>query len=225
MDLDRTSTTAFVNPYAKRSAAAASENNDLSNNVATNSVVTDLTMGIQSQLRGGAIKNCKKIATKVNKKRIYKQNAIGGGVAFVAALHCSVCKARRLTAIGKKVSVPHRSHDKRCPMNRKTRGLSKTTVFVNREAQRNIAINTAPLASILGRKIDAESGATIARFFSPACAQLDPKATNVEQPALETDDVVAWNIPQERIPPRFEQKSRSIREVIDDTLAYTQKAT
>ena len=67
----------LINPYAKRPAAAASENNDRVNNVAINLVVTDFTMGIQSQLRGGAIKNYKKMATK--RKLVYKQRAVCRG--------------------------------------------------------------------------------------------------------------------------------------------------
>jgi hypothetical protein len=48
MDLYRTLTGPTV---------AASESNDSANNVAINSVVTDLTMGNQSQLRNGTIIN------------------------------------------------------------------------------------------------------------------------------------------------------------------------
>ena len=74
---------AFIDPYAKRPAAVASENNDGVNNAAINPVVNDFTMGIQSQLRGGAIKKCKKMATK--QKLVCKQCAVDGGVlaAFV----------------------------------------------------------------------------------------------------------------------------------------------
>jgi hypothetical protein len=51
MDFNRTSTGVIVNPYVKRPTAAASESNDSPNNVAIDSVVTDLNnMGNQSQL-------------------------------------------------------------------------------------------------------------------------------------------------------------------------------
>jgi hypothetical protein len=59
MDLYRTLTGVVINPYAKRPTVAASESNDSANNVAINSVVTDLTMGNQSQLRNGTIINVK----------------------------------------------------------------------------------------------------------------------------------------------------------------------
>ena len=162
---------AFINPYAKRPAAAARESNDRVNNVAINSVVTDFTMGIQSQLRGGAIKNCKKMATK--RKPVYRQYAIGSGVAFVAALHCNQCIGLRLFKVAKArgktgVSKPHKPHHKKCSLNRKTKGLSAMTVFVENEAARNIARCTAPMASVLGRTLAAEAaeaGTNIGRFF------------------------------------------------------------
>jgi hypothetical protein len=75
----------------------ASKSDDLANHVAINSIVTDFNMGIQSQLRDGAIRKSKKMATKAKTKRVYKQKAIGGSVAFVEALHCSVCKAQHLS--------------------------------------------------------------------------------------------------------------------------------
>jgi hypothetical protein len=59
--------------------------NNTVNNVAPDSVVTDLTMGNQSQLRNGAIRKCKKQATKTKTKRVYTQNAIRGDVTFIAA--------------------------------------------------------------------------------------------------------------------------------------------
>jgi hypothetical protein len=81
MDFNRTSTDAIINPYVKQSTAAASKSNDSMNNVAINTVVTNLNMGNQLQLCNGAIKKCKKMATKrLYKKQVYKQNAIGGGM-------------------------------------------------------------------------------------------------------------------------------------------------
>ena len=151
MDPNYKATPNFTNPYAKRSVAEEVKNDDVPNDVAINTVVADLTMGIQSQLREGAVKKCKKIGTKVKSKRVYRQNAIGGGVAFVETLHCGVCKARHLSLRGKNVNIPHRSHHKNCSMNRKTKGLSAMTVFVNKQAARNIAINNAPINSVLGR--------------------------------------------------------------------------
>jgi hypothetical protein len=124
MDLNRTLCPAIVNTYVRCCTAAASESNDTVNNVATNSVVTDLMMGNQLQPRNGT--------TKTKTKRVYTQNAIGGGVAFVAHLHCIVCKAICLVSQGKNVSVPHRSHDERCRINGKTKGLSAMRVYITR---------------------------------------------------------------------------------------------
>jgi hypothetical protein len=210
-------TGAYINPYAKRPAAAASDSNNVAIDVAINSVVNDFNMGIRSQLLNGSIHKSKKIATKAKTKRNYKQNAIGSGEAFVEGVHCGVCKAKRDIARGKDVKLPHRSHDKRCSLNRRTRGLSATTVLVNKEAARNMAINTAPIASVLGQKLAAEAGTNIARFFAPY-PQLNPPDTNVAQISLGTDDVVVSTNQQGRNLQKFEQKTRSIREVMDDTL-------
>jgi hypothetical protein len=97
MDFNRNSNGAFVNPYAKRPAAEASKSNDLDNDVAINTIVTDFNMGIQLQLCDGAVRKSKKVGRKAKTKRVYKQKAIGGSVAFVEALHCSVCKAQHLS--------------------------------------------------------------------------------------------------------------------------------
>jgi hypothetical protein len=98
------------------------------------------------------------------------------------------------------------------------------TVFVNREATRNIAINTAPMASVLGQKLAreaVEAGTNIARFFSPPYPQLNPQYTNVAQLPLATDEVVTWRNPQGGDPKNYQQKNRSIREVLDETLSTT----
>jgi hypothetical protein len=181
--------------------------------VSANHSASDSTMGIQSQLRQCAIKKCKKMETKIKANRVCKQNAIGGGVAFVEALHCSVCKARRLNARGNVVKIPHRPHHKRCSMNRKTRGLSAMTVFVNREATRNVAINTALMASVLGQRLAteaAEAGANVARFFAPH-PQLNPPSANVVQLPLGANEAVAWRNQQGGDPQKFQQKTRSSR--------------
>jgi hypothetical protein len=120
MDFKRNLNGVMVNPCAKRPAANAAKesgNSHAANDPFINAVVTDFTMGVQSQLREAAIKKWKKIGTKVKARRVCKQNAIGGGVAFAAALHCSVCKATRLIEQGKRVNIPHRSHHKKCSLN------------------------------------------------------------------------------------------------------------
>jgi hypothetical protein len=132
------------------------------NDAATNTVVADSTMGMQSQLHQGAIQKCKKMGTKIKANRVHKQNAIGGGVAFAEALHCSVCKARRLNARGNAGNIPQEMW---CEQENE---LSAMTVFVNREATRNVAINTAHMASVLGQRLAteaAEAGANIARIL------------------------------------------------------------
>jgi hypothetical protein len=161
MDFNRNLNGVMVNPCEKRPAATAAKesgNSHVANDLSANAVVADFTMGVQSQLREGAIKKCEKIGTKVKARRVCKQNAFGGGVAFVEKLHCRMCAAKNLHTISKNkknaptVAIPHWGHHKKCSHNTKTRGLSAMTVFVNREAARNVAINAAPMGSILGQR-------------------------------------------------------------------------
>jgi hypothetical protein len=106
---------------------------------------TTIKMGIQSQQREGAVKKCKKRGTRIKmKQRIVassRQQAIDGTVAFDPIEHCIICKVKDLNARGIKTRAPKRSHHKACPKNRKTRGTSEMTVFVNKEAAKNLAAN------------------------------------------------------------------------------------
>ena len=56
------------------------------------------TMGIQSQRREGAIKKCKKRATKAKHKLV--KYAINAGVAFNPIKNCGICKAKHLNLRG-----------------------------------------------------------------------------------------------------------------------------
>jgi hypothetical protein len=101
-------------------------------------------MGIQSQQRKGAVKKCKKRGTRIKMKRIVaasRQQAIDGTVAFDPIEHCIICKVKGLNARGIKTRAPKRSHHRACPKTRKTRGTSEMTVFVNKEAAKNLAAN------------------------------------------------------------------------------------
>jgi hypothetical protein len=176
-------------------------------------------MGKQLQLHNGAIKNCKKRGTKTKaKKVVYTQNAIGGGVAFVAHLHCVICKAIRLVSQGKNVTVPHRSHDKRCRINRKTKGLSVMRIYINREAAQNIAINNAPIDSVLGRRLAAEASTNINRFFSPLTQLTTPVRNVTALLQVVTNNVVATSNKLANNKHKSHQNQPSICEVMDDTL-------
>jgi hypothetical protein len=115
-----------INPYAvanqPKSGGHGSSTSYTKN--AENTTTTN-NMGCQSQLREGAIKKCKKKATRTK----YKVDVVARsqGEAFVPLLHCHVCKSKKLLLQGKKIVIPHRSHHKHCPLNRKTRGNNTTT--------------------------------------------------------------------------------------------------
>ena len=117
-------------------------------------------MGIQSQLRGGSVKACLKRGTK-RKAQSYKQSAVPGGSIFIPWKHCIICKVERLNQLGQNLSVPHRSHHKRCPKNTKTRGGSATSVMIERMSDLNLMLNRAPQGSALGRRLDANTPHTI----------------------------------------------------------------
>jgi hypothetical protein len=140
----------------------------------TNQVVVPVVaaMGIQSQQREGAVKKCKKRGTKLlTKHRLNKQHPIdAGGVAFISSQHCSVCKANDLNLRGIKTRIPKRSHHKACPRNRKTRGTSERTVYVNREAARNLAANRAAITNKTAGKLPNEKASSYHGFFAASPA-------------------------------------------------------
>ena len=137
----------IVNPYAA-SRSGRNVNNGISVNLQRPPLVSNTvaTMGIQSQRRDGAIKACKKRATdRKHRTKQYTQMAVGGGRAFVCERDCSVCKATAQKARGMIVNIPHRGHNRRCPRNRRTKGLSETSVYVERVAAANLELNNRPI--------------------------------------------------------------------------------
>jgi hypothetical protein len=150
-----------INPYSNVARQLRMEQQ------ATNQVVA-ATMGIQSQRREGAVKKCKKRATKLlAKHKLSRQQAIdAGGVAFIAIEHCAICKAKDLNARGIKTRIPKRSHHKACSKNLKTRGTSEMTVFVNKEAARNLAANRAPITNKTVDKSQKDVSSTYQGFFA-----------------------------------------------------------
>jgi hypothetical protein len=113
------------------------------------------TMGIQSQNREGAIKKCRKTATKVKYKRKQRsllQSAVTGGLAFYSQRDCLICKARTkslcLSRFGISVQIPHKPHHSRCTKNRKTQGRSERFVQDNKatdESLQSIAVQSPRL--------------------------------------------------------------------------------
>jgi hypothetical protein len=79
------------------------------------------------------------------------------------------------------------------------------------------------MASVLGQRLAteaAEAGANVARFFAP-CPQLNPPSTNVAQLPLGANEAVAWRNQQGGDPQKYHKKTRSVREVLDETLGST----
>jgi hypothetical protein len=169
------------------------------------------TMGIQSQRRDGSIASARRRGTKAKHK--LKQTAISGGVAFAPHLHCSVCKARYQKARGiQHVTEPHRSHHKKCPKNRATRGLSARTVEVERLAEENILRNNVLYHTnqpILTRE---QAGLMTANYFIPRGASMEPP-----RPAGTSTPSTTVPLPATTTPASPEQGS-VIRAALDDLM-------
>ena len=163
---------AIVNPYSKNAATSQLlkiyYGHSQATNPVSNQVVADDIMGVQSQQREGAVKKCKKRGTKLLAKHKFRQHAINvGGVAFISIENCAVCKAGNLNARGIKTRIPKRAHHKACPKNLKTRGASERTVFVNKEAARNLAANRAAIPKTVAKKSQKEfSSSGYQAFFA-----------------------------------------------------------
>jgi hypothetical protein len=73
------------------------------------------------------------------------------------------------------MSLPHRSHHARCPRNRKTRGVSATSVAAEKAATIYLRINGAGLQTALGRRLNAvmPSVAPVFQHYHPY-PQLNP---------------------------------------------------
>ena len=142
----------IYNPYATSTSSKkrTSSNKKSSNN--EYSLFDTSTMGIQSQNREGAIKKCRKTATKVKYKRKQRsllQSAVTGGLAFYSERDCVICKARTkslcLSRLGISVQIPHKPHHSRCTKNRKTQGRSERFVQDNKATANNLAKNSEPI--------------------------------------------------------------------------------
>ena len=132
----------YLRSHAKNDAVQQGKNGRISNNCNNQQV----TMGIQSQFRDGSISKCRQWGTRIkHSMRQLVQRGIDRDRGFVQIEHCKVCKALYMRIKGKNVNIPHRSHHRACPRNRKTKGLSERSIVVNRTAAANIAANTAPI--------------------------------------------------------------------------------
>jgi hypothetical protein len=187
-----TDTSTIINPYRSSYAATQLRNEQLqlihgeSSQATNRGLFAKRTMGIQSQQREGSVKKCKKRATKLLvKHKLSRQQAIdAGGVAFIAIEHCAICKAKHLNARGIKTRIPKRSHHKACSKNLKTRGTSEMTVFVNKEAARNVAANRAAIANKTVHKSQKDVSSTYQGFFAERTNHRRTKTTAMVQPSM-----------------------------------------
>ena len=107
----------IVNPYARSRSTinSSSGSHSATQNGNTNNT-QQKNMGIQSQLRNGSIKACKKAATKAKHRRTHHSQADEmGNRLFVPILHCLLCRKRHAKENGAQISIPKRGHHKSCP--------------------------------------------------------------------------------------------------------------
>ena len=98
-----------------------------------------------------------------------------------------MCKAQYDRVQGKNVSIPHRPHHRSCGRNRKTRGLSEYTVFVEKTVASNLAKNSAPIGQ------NSAEDAKFRQKFGSVADHFQPRLENSESsPTLdETQQPVA----------------------------------
>jgi hypothetical protein len=127
----------------------------------------------------------KKRATKRQAKYKLRQHAIdAGGVVFIAIENCTICKVKHLNARGIKTRIPKRSHHKACSKNLKTRGTSEMTVFVNKEAARNLASNRAAIANKTINKLQKDVLSTYQGFFAESTNHPRTKRAAMVRPSM-----------------------------------------
>jgi hypothetical protein len=170
---------AFINPYGREAMQFRAQQLQLrcggSSQEPTNQASVAAKMGIQSQLRDGSVKKCKKRSTKlltkykVGRHDLRQAAIVAGGVAFNSIEHCKICKAEHL-----KMKVKHLAHDERCSRKRVRKG-HEMTVFVNKEAARNLAANRAAM-----KNKTAETSRQNVRFFQPRTNRV----TTAAQPSI-----------------------------------------
>jgi len=127
----------IINPYKRPVAAAATalpqrqQEKDVSQS----------TMGLQSQRRLSLKERTHQMqASSHRKKPKVGQQTLFGTVAFDPLKDCPLCKAKQF---GRSV---HRAHHERCINNRKTRGMSVSTLLLRQEEKRPEMHFNAPLA-------------------------------------------------------------------------------
>jgi hypothetical protein len=92
------------------------------------------------------------------------------------------------------------------------------SVYVDREAAQNIAINNAPIDSVLGRRLAREASTNINRFFAPLTEQTTPVRNVTALLQVDTDNLVTTSNEMANLTHKSHQNQPSIREVMDDTL-------
>jgi hypothetical protein len=185
LTMNPTPTSHIVNPYAHSSSTFLGSNNSLRENEITTTVVqqqkttTTATMGIQSQNREGAVRACKKRATrgvKANRPVGLVQQSMRGGVGFVSSQHCWQCVNLRLWKECKR-SEPKKQHDACCSRNKRTNGLFERTVVVERVAAINLARNSTP---IVQDAVDISNIRPTALFFQPRPTRDNSNEANMQ---------------------------------------------
>ena len=153
-------------------------------------------MGCQSKMREGAIKACKKRATKAKHQKhrrvSHVQMGVDGKRAFAPELDCAVCKVKHRNKLsGLSEPIPHRSHHRCCPHNRKTRGGSERTVEVERIAQENIRKNNIPPVQVPPAEALKNGSDLLLYFGRNATTATTTKAPNTQSTTSTQETILA----------------------------------
>jgi hypothetical protein len=99
------------------------------------------TMGLQSQLRNGSVKRCKKKATKAKHLRPTSRMVFGSSLPFIPEVHCRLCKKRSISQ--EEAKKYKHGHHKKCP--KKPDSKNKTNVTHANPWQPAVAASSSSL--------------------------------------------------------------------------------
>jgi len=149
-------------------------------------------MGRQSQQRvANQTKRKYKLCSNNNnrKKKKGDQLTLDNRVAFQPERDCVICKAREIRKFMPEHAIPKRSHDPRCSLNTKTRGLGQVTeqsVASLADNRRHKAL-TAPIKPAERHSAKHISKAAGEKFFAARAKTMTKGATTTSKPNMPVD--------------------------------------
>ena len=170
-----------TNPYLQRRWPWPVEKTQQQDTQQKNVAAQITTMGLQSQLRNGSIKACKKAATRAkHTKKALAQQGIDGSKPFNQYEDCKLCNAHKRIRQGEKINEPHSGHHKSCPLKPINKKGGANAAYFSSEMERNRQANNVPPRLI---------NASQARLFGQDLRAMFQKTPPSTATAITTADV------------------------------------